>query len=76
MFDKLRYAGANRATTLAGIGTIMGAIGSALVAHFDGDPSTIVDWPLVWAGLVSGWGLIVARNAWPMRQPSDVDRQL
>jgi len=49
-------------TTTAGIGTILGAIGYALAAQFDTDPSTLPNWGGVIAAITSGVGLILARD--------------
>lgn len=54
---------ANWKTTALGIFMIMGAIGTAGVALLDSDPTTIVDWKLTAAGIVSGWAFIVAKDA-------------
>lgn len=53
----------NWKTTLAGIGVILVAIGSALKAAFDGDPSTNIDIAATSAAIMSGIGLIVAKDA-------------
>jgi uncharacterized membrane protein YhiD involved in acid resistance len=50
-------------TTTAGIGAILVAIGSALAAHFDSDPTTVSDWGAVVAAIIAGIGLIAARDA-------------
>jgi hypothetical protein len=49
-------------TSASGIGAILVAIGSALKAQFDGDPSTIPDWGLVISLGVAGFGLLRARD--------------
>lgn len=49
-------------TTLAGIGAILAAIGPALKAVFDGDPSTNPDWAVVATAVTAGIGLIFARD--------------
>ncbi len=56
----------NIKTTLAGIGTILVAIGAALKAVFDGDPSTNVDLAQTVAQITIGVGLIAARDAKPV----------
>ncbi len=33
------------ATTTAGIGVLLLALGNILVAQFDGNPATVADWP-------------------------------
>jgi len=49
-------------TTLAGIGAILVAVGSAVVAQFDADPSTMPEWGAVVAAVIAGIGLITARD--------------
>jgi uncharacterized membrane protein YhiD involved in acid resistance len=49
-------------TTAAGIGAILVAVGSALTAMFDADPSTVADWGAVVAAVIAGVGLIAARD--------------
>jgi hypothetical protein len=49
-------------TTVAGIGAILVAVGSALSAMFDADPSTVADWGAVVAAIIAGVGLIAARD--------------
>lgn len=53
----------NRKTTLAGIGAILVAVGGALKALFDGDPTTNVDPPATVAAIAAGIGLIMAKDA-------------
>ena len=53
----------NTKTTLAGIGAILVAIGGALKAIFDGDPSTSVDPTATIAAISAGIGLIMAKDA-------------
>lgn len=53
----------NTKTTLAGIGAILVAIGGALKAIFDGDPSTSVDLTATIAAISAGIGLIMAKDA-------------
>lgn len=36
---------ASPATTTAGLGALLFAVGNILVAQFDGDPATVADWP-------------------------------
>ena len=48
-------------TTALGIGTLLVAVGSALVAIFDADPATVVNVEQIIAALV-GLGLIAARD--------------
>lgn len=49
-------------TTVAGIGAILVAWGTALTAMFDNDPTTVVDWGAVFAAVIAGIGLIAARD--------------
>lgn len=49
-------------TTAAGIGTMAAAIGVAVTAMFDNDPTTIADWGSVVAAIIAGIGLILARD--------------
>ena len=53
----------NTKTTLAGIGAILVAVGGALKAIFDGDPSTSVDLTATIAAVSAGIGLIMAKDA-------------
>jgi len=53
----------NTKTTLAGIGAILVAIGGALKALFDGDPSTSLDITSTIAAVTAGIGLIGAKDA-------------
>lgn len=53
----------NTKTTLAGIGTILVAVGSAMKALFDGDPSTNLDLTATIAAVTAGIGLIWAKDA-------------
>ena len=53
----------NRNTTMAGIGAIIGAIGSGLTAMFDGDPTTVADFGSAVAAIIAGIGLILAKDA-------------
>lgn len=55
----------NRNTTVAGIGSILVAVGGILVAIFDGDPSTQPDFTTAVAAVVAGVGLILAKDAAP-----------
>jgi hypothetical protein len=50
-------------TTVAGIGGILAAVGSAVSAMFDNDPATVANWPLVITAVTVGLGLIFARDA-------------
>lgn len=49
-------------TTTAGIGAILVAVGSAMTAMFDNDPSTVPEWGAVVAAIIAGIGLITARD--------------
>jgi len=53
----------NTKTTLAGIGAILIAVGGALKALFDGDPTTSVDPTATIAAISAGIGLIMAKDA-------------
>ena len=53
----------NRNTTIAGIGSILVALGSLLTALFDGDPQTLPDYATAVAAIVAGVGLILAKDA-------------
>ena len=53
----------NTKTTLAGIGAILVAIGGAMKALFDGDPSTNLDITTTIAAVTAGIGLIMAKDA-------------
>ena len=50
-------------TTLAGIGSILAAVGFALKAIFDNDPATNVDIGATIAAVTAGIGLIAAKDA-------------
>jgi len=49
-------------TTTAGIGAILIAVGSALSAQFDNDPTSVADWGAVIAAVIAGVGLLFARD--------------
>jgi hypothetical protein len=53
----------NTKTTLAGIGAILVAIGGAMKALFDGDPTTHLDTTTTIAAVTAGIGLIWAKDA-------------
>ena len=53
----------NTKTTVAGIGAILVAVGGALKALFDGDPSSNVDLAATIAAVTAGVGLIAAKDA-------------
>ena len=53
----------NAKTTLAGIGAILVAVGGAMKALFDGDPTTNVDIAAIVAAITAGIGLIAAKDA-------------
>jgi hypothetical protein len=55
----------NIKTTLAGLGVILVAVGTALKAIFDGDPTTNVDLAQTIAQVTIGIGLIAAKDAKP-----------
>lgn len=58
----------NTKTTLAGIGAILVAVGGALKAIFDGDPTTTFDITSTVAAIIAGVGLITAKDA---EKPAD-----
>ena len=58
----------NRNTTIAGIGTILVAVGSVLTAMFDGDAATNADFASAVAAVIAGVGLILAKDA---KAPAD-----
>jgi len=49
-------------TTVAGIAAILTAVGAALTALFDADPTTNVDLAATIAAVMAGIGLITARD--------------
>jgi hypothetical protein len=53
----------NSKTTLAGIGVILVAVGTALKAIFDGDPATTFDLATTITAVSAGVGLILAKDA-------------
>jgi hypothetical protein len=53
----------NTKTTLAGIGAILVAVGGAMKALFDGDPTTSVDPTATIAAISAGIGLVMAKDA-------------
>jgi hypothetical protein len=53
----------NTKTTLAGVGAILVAVGGALKALFDGDPTTNLDITTTIAAVTAGLGLIMAKDA-------------
>jgi hypothetical protein len=53
----------NSKTTLAGIGAILVAVGTALKAIFDGDPATTFDLATTITAVSAGVGLILAKDA-------------
>jgi hypothetical protein len=53
----------NTKTTLAGIGAILIAVGGAMKALFDGDPTTHLDITTTIAAVTAGIGLIWAKDA-------------
>ena len=55
----------NAKTTLAGIGSILAAVGFALKAIFDSDTTTNVDIGATIAAITAGVGLIAAKDAKP-----------
>ncbi len=55
----------NLKTTLAGLGSILAAVGFALKAIFDNDPTTNIDLGATIAAVTAGIGLIAAKDAKP-----------
>lgn len=53
----------NRNTTIAGIGSILVAVGAVLTAMFDNDPLTNPDFASAVAAVIAGIGLILAKDA-------------
>ena len=53
----------NTKTTLAGVGAILVAVGGALRAAFDNDPTTNLDIASTIAAVTAGIGLIMAKDA-------------
>lgn len=53
----------NKNTTIAGIGSILVAVGALLTALFDGDATTAPDYATAVAAIVAGLGLIFAKDA-------------
>ncbi len=49
-------------TTLAGVAAILTAVGSALTAIIDNDPTTVMDVGATVAAIMAGIGLILARD--------------
>jgi hypothetical protein len=61
----------NRNTTIAGVGSILVAVGSVLTAMFDGDPATNADFTSAVAAVIAGVGLIMAKDATKDPAPAD-----
>ena len=59
----------NTKTTLAGVGAILIAIGGALKAVFDNDPTTNLDLTTTIAAVTAGIGLIWAKDAKDATEP-------
>lgn len=49
-------------TTVTGVAAILTAVGAALTAIFDNDPTTTFDLAVTMAAVMSGVGLIFARD--------------
>lgn len=49
-------------TTLAGVGALLVVIGDAVRAVFDGDPATNVNWAVTVPAIITGLGLLFARD--------------
>lgn len=54
--------GVSYRTTMIGVGTIIMAIGTAVTAQFDNDPTTIPQWGALFAMIAAGLGLMTARD--------------
>jgi len=54
---------ANSNTTVAGIATIVVALGAVVLAYADGDPETMPNWEVAIAAITAGLGLLTARDA-------------
>ena len=59
----------NTKTTLAGVGAILIAVGGALRAAFDNDPTTNIDIASTIAAVTAGIGLILAKDAKEVTEP-------
>ncbi len=59
----------NWKTTLAGVGAILIAVGGALKAFFDNDPTTNLDLTTTIAAVTAGIGLIWAKDAKEVEAP-------
>ena len=59
----------NTKTTLAGVGAILVAVGGALKAVFDNDPTTNLDLTTTIAAVTAGIGLIWAKDAKEATEP-------
>ena len=53
----------NWKTSLSGVVMILTAIGTALNAAQDGDPSTVIEWEILIPAIIAGVGLIFSRDA-------------
>lgn len=49
-------------TSVAGLGAILVAVGVAITAMTDNDPTTTPDWGIVFAATLAGVGLFFARD--------------
>lgn len=49
-------------TTVVGICMILGAIAQALIAIFDGDEATSINWEATMMAVVAGYGFLKARD--------------
>jgi len=63
----------NRNTTIAGIGSILVAVGSVLTAMFDGDMATNPDFATAVAAVIAGIGLIMAKDAKTPEVPAETN---
>ncbi len=62
MNNFLSLFGKSYKTTIMGVAAIAGAIAAALKAHYDGDPTTNVDFMTTFTSISAGVGLMTARN--------------
>lgn len=49
-------------TTAAGTGSVLLALGMFLTSSFDNDPSTMPNWAIIVPAIISGIGLIFAKD--------------
>lgn len=49
-------------TSFFGAGGLVATLSSAAMALFDGDPATVVNWPITMTSLMGSLGLLFARD--------------